>query len=304
MPCSDKCSHVSVLDRESHRHGSVRRRSLTISNAGLPVQRDNYAEIVRGDQVAGVEHRVHQLAIPVDELVLSGGELISRGSNEKPTTSTAAVAAAGPGLADPVCNVAAMRHNGPARSDITMGPRDLRRSANGTSRFSVIKASKYDRHTLIKYDERSPTEERTVAFQSSMPTRGRSLAATLFGVLAVLASLFVGPGAAGVQAGAVPAATAPITRSVAPLGFGKREINDELALPRVAARDQARLAVDLARPMTVGQHPTLSDAVLPAAVLVLALIAWFLAARDRTGRVLRRRLGTRRDRAPPTLSLA
>lgn len=42
----------------------------------------------------------------------------------------------------------------------------------------------------------------------------------------------------------------------------------------------------------------------PAAVLVLALVAWFLAVRDRTGQALRRTLGTRRDRAPPALSLA
>lgn len=72
---------------------AVRRRTLTISNAGLQVQRDKYAMLVRWDQVVGVKHRVHQLAIPVDELVLSGSELIARGSNDKPTTLPASLSA-------------------------------------------------------------------------------------------------------------------------------------------------------------------------------------------------------------------
>ncbi|HEY3546799.1 MAG TPA: hypothetical protein VGK17_12035 [Propionicimonas sp.] len=64
----------------------VRRRSLSVSEAGLEVQRDTYAIRVGWDQVLGVQQRLHQGVIPVEELVLSGSRIIPRGSTGKTTT--------------------------------------------------------------------------------------------------------------------------------------------------------------------------------------------------------------------------
>jgi hypothetical protein len=64
----------------------VRRRTLTVSDAGLEVQRDKYAMIVAWDQVVSVQQRRHQLLIPVEEFVLSGSEIVPRGSTGKATT--------------------------------------------------------------------------------------------------------------------------------------------------------------------------------------------------------------------------
>jgi hypothetical protein len=71
----------------------VRRRTLTVSDAGLEVQRDSYAMRVGWDQVVGVRQRRHQRLIPVDELVLSGSDLIPRSSTGKANTLPASLPA-------------------------------------------------------------------------------------------------------------------------------------------------------------------------------------------------------------------
>lgn len=64
----------------------VRRRTLTVTDSGLEVQRDKYAMIVGWNEVARVQRRRHQLFIPVEELVLSGSELVARSSSGKSTS--------------------------------------------------------------------------------------------------------------------------------------------------------------------------------------------------------------------------
>lgn len=141
--------------------------------------------------------------------------------------------------------------------------------------------------------------------QSSATARGRSVAAALLGVLAVLTSLFAGPAAATAQAGAAPAATTSTIRGVAPLAIGQSGTRHHLrALPRRGDREQSRLAVAVERPAAAGQGPTPFAAALGAAVLIVPLVAGLLAVRDRTERGSRRTPGTRRDRAPPALALA
>jgi hypothetical protein len=131
------------------------------------------------------------------------------------------------------------------------------------------------------------------------------LAAALLGVLAVLASLFLGPAATTAQAAAAPASTASTVRGVAPLFLGPRETRDHLrALARRDAGEQSRLAVATERTATAGQGPTLLTAILGAAVLVVPLVAGFPAVRERSEQVSRRMSGTHRDRAPPALALA
>ena len=143
-----------------------------------------------------------------------------------------------------------------------------------------------------------------MTLQASTITRGRSLAAALLGVLAVLASLFVGPAAATTQAAAAPASTASTVRGVAPLALGPRETRDHLrALTRRGAGEQSRLAVATERTAAAGQGPTLFTAVLGAAVLVVPRVAGLPAVRERSGQVSRHMSGTHRDRAPPALAL-
>jgi hypothetical protein len=76
---------VAVLSRR------IRRRTLTVSDAGLEVQRDEYAMVAGWDQVVGVERSRHPYLIPGDELVLSGSEVIPRGSTGKATTLPASL---------------------------------------------------------------------------------------------------------------------------------------------------------------------------------------------------------------------
>jgi len=64
----------------------VRRRTLTVTDSGLEVQRDRYALIVGWDDVARARRRRHQLVVPVEELVLSGSEVVARSSNGKSTS--------------------------------------------------------------------------------------------------------------------------------------------------------------------------------------------------------------------------
>lgn len=64
----------------------VRRRTLTVTDSGLELQRDQYAMIVAWDEVESVRRRRHQIVIPVEELVLSGSRLLARDSTGKPTS--------------------------------------------------------------------------------------------------------------------------------------------------------------------------------------------------------------------------
>jgi len=64
----------------------VRRRTLTVADSGLEVQRDKYAMIVGWNEVVRVQRRRHQLFIPVEELVLSGSKLVARSSSGKSTS--------------------------------------------------------------------------------------------------------------------------------------------------------------------------------------------------------------------------
>lgn len=61
----------------------VRRRFLTVTPAGLEVQRDAYALRARWDQVVGVQRRRHQGLIPVEELLLAAAEVVPRTSTGK-----------------------------------------------------------------------------------------------------------------------------------------------------------------------------------------------------------------------------
>lgn len=65
----------------------VRGRTLTISDSGLLLQRDKYVLSAPWDSITGVERRKVWGVIPVEELTLSSGELIARGSrgNTAPT---------------------------------------------------------------------------------------------------------------------------------------------------------------------------------------------------------------------------
>jgi hypothetical protein len=131
------------------------------------------------------------------------------------------------------------------------------------------------------------------------------VAAVLLGVLAVLASLFVGPAAATAQAGAASAATTSTVRGVPPLAIGQSGTRDHRrAMPRSGDREQSRLTVAVERPAAAGQGPTPFAAALGAPVLVAPLVAGFLAVRHQTGQVCCPTSGTRRDRAPPTLAFA
>jgi len=137
-----------------------------------------------------------------------------------------------------------------------------------------------------------------------MTPRGRSLAAALFGMLAVLASLIAGPGVATVQP-AARSAIASTVRAVVPMGVGARETRDRVrALARRDAREKPPLAVAIERPTTAGHGPTPSAAVLAASAPVAPVATSSIAVRDRTGQVCGRTSGTRRDRAPPQLAAA
>lgn len=57
----------------------ARRRTLTVSDAGLAVQRDRYALSARWEEVTGIQRRRHQ-GVAVDELVLGHSTLVARTS--------------------------------------------------------------------------------------------------------------------------------------------------------------------------------------------------------------------------------
>lgn len=53
----------------------VRRRSLTVSDDGLVVQRDSYRLVVPWAGIRGVRRRTHQLVMRAEELVVTGAQV-------------------------------------------------------------------------------------------------------------------------------------------------------------------------------------------------------------------------------------
>lgn len=54
----------------------VRRRTLTVNSDGLEVQRDQYRLIVPWTAISGVQHRRHQRVMAVEELVVTGADVV------------------------------------------------------------------------------------------------------------------------------------------------------------------------------------------------------------------------------------
>jgi hypothetical protein len=134
--------------------------------------------------------------------------------------------------------------------------------------------------------------------------RGRSLAAGLLGVLAVLASLLVLPGSAAAAAPSHSAASAA-ARGAVPFGVGLRETRDKVRVaPRRLGREQPATFVAAERPAGTGRGPAPVGAALAAAVALTGLVAAALVTCARPARRSLRTPGTRRDRAPPALALA
>jgi len=64
----------------------VRRRTLTVSNEGLEVQRDQYRLRVSWDDVTGTALRRHQLLFNVDELHVRNAQVLALDANGRATT--------------------------------------------------------------------------------------------------------------------------------------------------------------------------------------------------------------------------
>ena len=137
-----------------------------------------------------------------------------------------------------------------------------------------------------------------------MTPRGRSLATALLGMLAVLASMFAGSGAAATAQPAAQSAIASTVRDVIPMGIGARETRDRVRALARDASEKPPFAVAIERQTTAGHGPTPSAAVLAASAPVAPLTTSCVAVRDRPGQVCGRTPGTRRDRAPPQLAAA
>ena len=120
----------------------------------------------------------------------------------------------------------------------------------------------------------------------STTMRGR-VAAALLGVLAVLATVLVGPGATSVHREVT--ASAVTVRALAPVASGLRH--------------QLGAAASVDRQGLRGHGPSPSAGLTSAAVLA-ALVAIGLAVLGRTGRLPRRTPGLARGRAPPAPALA
>jgi hypothetical protein len=77
----------------------VRRRTVTVTAEGLEVQRDKYRLLVPWSAIAKVQRRRHQLVVAVEELVVTGADVVpldSRGrSTSLDTTSLEGRPAAG-----------------------------------------------------------------------------------------------------------------------------------------------------------------------------------------------------------------
>lgn len=120
----------------------------------------------------------------------------------------------------------------------------------------------------------------------STTTTGR-VSAALLGVLAVLATVLVGPAATSVHREVT--ASAVTVRAVAPVASGLRQ--------------HLGTATSVDRPALGGHGPSPSAGLGSAAVLA-ALVAVGLAVLGRTGRLPRRTPGPARGRAPPAPALA
>ena len=118
-------------------------------------------------------------------------------------------------------------------------------------------------------------------------TRTGRVSAALLGVLAVFATVLVGPGATSVHREVT--ASAVTVRAVAPVASGLRhQIGTAASVDRQA----------------LGGHGPSPSAGLTSAALLAALVAIGLAVLGRTGRLPRRTPGTARGRAPPAPVLA
>jgi hypothetical protein len=126
-----------------------------------------------------------------------------------------------------------------------------------------------------------------VSARLSTTTRGRRLSAALLGVLAVLATVLVGPGATSVHREVT--ASAVTVRAVAPVAAGLRH-----HIGPVASVDRPAL----------GGHGPSPSATLTSAAVLAALVAIGLAVLGRTGRLPRRTPGRARGRAPPAPAVA
>ena len=120
----------------------------------------------------------------------------------------------------------------------------------------------------------------------STTMRGR-VAAALLGVLAVLATVLVGPGATSVHREVT--ASSVTVRALAPVASGLRH--------------QIGAAASVDRQVLRGHGPSPSAGFTSAAVLA-ALVAIGLGGLGRTGRLPRRTSGSARGRAPPVPALA
>jgi hypothetical protein len=124
-----------------------------------------------------------------------------------------------------------------------------------------------------------------VTTRLSTTTRGR-VSAALLGVLAVLATVVVGPGATSDHSEVT--ASAVTVRAVAPVAAG--------------IRHHVGTAASVDRPALGGHGPSPSAALGSAAVLA-ALVALGLAVLGRAGHLPRRTPGMARGRAPPATAL-
>jgi hypothetical protein len=70
----------------------VRRRTLTITEDGLEVQRDSYALDIAWGNITGVRNRRLQGLLPVEELIVTDARIIERDSRGKPVAPPAKLA--------------------------------------------------------------------------------------------------------------------------------------------------------------------------------------------------------------------
>lgn len=77
-------------------YGRVRRRTLTVNSDGLEVQRDQYRLIVPWTAINGVQHRRHQRVMAVEELMVTGADVVPLDYRGKPTSLPQQLAAGHP----------------------------------------------------------------------------------------------------------------------------------------------------------------------------------------------------------------
>jgi hypothetical protein len=64
----------------------VRRRTLTVKPEGLEVQRDQYRLLVPWTAINGVQHRRHQRVMAVEELVVTGADVVPLDNRDQSTS--------------------------------------------------------------------------------------------------------------------------------------------------------------------------------------------------------------------------